>query len=73
MKKHFKILIENTGKFWTNDKYYVTTEIYDLNLLTEDEFKEITGMSLNELKTKSRREIIDSIVPMSNSGTFKCD
>ena len=51
----------------------MTIETYDLELLTEEEFKEITGMSLKELKSKTRQQIIDSIIPMSNGGSFKCN
>lgn len=62
-----------TGKFWTDNNIYVTTEIYDLDLLSEEEFKEITAMSKKELKSKTRNEIIDSMIPMGNDGSFKCN
>ncbi len=62
-----------TGKFWTDNNVYMTTEIYDLDLLSENEFKELTGISLKELKTKTRQEIIDSIIPMGDIGNFKCN
>ena len=51
----------------------MTTEIFNLDLLTEQEFKEITGMSLKELKSKTRKEIIKSIVTMSDGVIFKCN
>ncbi len=60
-------------KFWTDNNIYITTEIYDLELLTENEFKEITGISLKELKSKTRQQIIDSFVPMVDGGSFKCN
>lgn len=60
-------------KFWTDNNIYITTEIYDLELLTENEFKEITGISLKELKSKTRQQIIDSFVPMLDGGSFKCN
>ena len=63
----------STGKFWNDNNVYMTIETYDLELLTEEEFKEITGMSLKELKSKTRQQIIDSIIPMSNGGSFKCN
>lgn len=62
-----------TGKFWTDNNIYITTEIYDLTLLSEYEFKEITSMSKKELKTKTRQDIIDSIIPMGSDGIYKCN
>lgn len=62
-----------TSKFWNDNNTYMTTEIFNLDLLTENEFKEITGMSLKELKSKTRKEIIKSITPMGNGGSFKCN
>jgi len=62
-----------TSKFWNDNNTYMTTEIFNLDSLTEEEFKEITGMSLKELKSKSRKEIINSITPMSDGGSFKCN
>jgi hypothetical protein len=63
-----------TNKIWYDNNEFVTTEIYDLNLLTEDEFKEITGMSKTKLQEKSRSEIIDSYIPMANSdASFECE
>lgn len=61
------------SKFWNDNRTYMTTEIFNLDLLTEQEFKEITGMSLKELKSKTRKEIIKSIIPMSDGGSFKCN
>lgn len=52
---------------------YTTTEIYNLDLLTEKEFKEITDISLKELKKKTRQEIIDSFFPITSGGNFKCN
>jgi len=51
----------------------MTTEIYNLDLLTENEFKEITGMSIKDIKSKTRKEIIESIIPMGEDGSFKCN
>jgi hypothetical protein len=63
-----------TNKIWYDNNEFVTTEIYDLNLLTEEEFKEITGMSKEELQEMSRSEIINSYVSMVNSDSnFKCE
>ena len=64
-----------TSKVWYDNEKFMTTEIYDLSLLSEDEFKEITGMSKKELQNKSRSEIIESIVPMggSSNSSFKCE
>jgi hypothetical protein len=62
-----------TNKVWYDGNEFVTTEIYDLNTITEDEFKEMTGMSKTELQKKSRSEIIDSYLPIVNSdASFKC-
>lgn len=60
-------------KIWIDNNTYTTTEIYNLDLLTEKEFKEITGISLKELKTKTRQEIIDSFFPITSGGNFKCN
>ncbi len=60
-------------KFWTDNNIYITTEIYDLELLTENEFKEITGMSIKNLKSRTRQQIIDSMIPMGDGGSFKCN
>jgi hypothetical protein len=63
-----------TNKIWYDSNEFITTEIYDFNLLTEEEFKEITGMSKTELQEMSRSEIIDSYIPMINSNaSFKCE
>ena len=62
-----------TSKFWKDDNTYMTTEIYNLDLLTENEFKEITGMSLKDIKSKTRKDIIESIIPMGEDGSFKCN
>jgi uncharacterized protein YkuJ len=63
-----------TNKIWYDSNEFIATEIYDLNLLTEEEFKEITGMSKTKLQEMSRSEIIDSYIPMINSNaSFKCE
>lgn len=62
-----------TGKFWNDNNIYITTEIYNLNLLSEEEFKEITFMSKKDLKSKTRQDIIDSIIPMGNGGNYICN
>ena len=63
-----------TSKVWTDNKKVVTTEISNLDLLSEAEFKELTGMSKKELQSKNRDEIIESIIPFTSeeSTIFEC-
>lgn len=63
-----------TSKVWTDNKKVVTTEISNLDLLSEAEFKELTGMSKKELQSKNRDEIIESIIPYvtDESTNFEC-
>ena len=64
-----------TSKVWTDNKKVVTTEISNLDLLSETEFKELTGMSKKELQSKNRNEIIESIIPYitDESVNFECN
>ena len=62
-----------TGKFWTDSNIYVTSEIYNLDLLSEKEWKELTMFSKKDLQTKTRQEIIDSILPVTKGKTFHCN
>ncbi|MBE6147761.1 MAG: hypothetical protein E7168_05495 [Firmicutes bacterium] len=63
-----------TSKVWTDNKKVVTTEISNLDLLSETEFKELTGMSKKELQSKNRDEIIESIIPFTSEENtiFEC-
>ena len=82
MQMHIRICLKKnnnkykgaTSKFWTDNNIYMTTEIYNLDLLSEQECKELTTFSKKDLKSKTRKEIIDSFIPMINdSETFKCN
>ena len=44
------------------------------DLLSEAEFKELTGISKKELQSKNRDEIIESIIPFTSeeSTIFEC-
>ena len=53
------------SKIWFDNQNYTTIDIYDLDILTEDEMKELTNISIKEMKKQSRKEIIDSVLPMS--------
>ncbi len=60
------------SKIWYDNNTYTTYEIFDLNLLSEEEMKELTGLSIKELKNKSSDELKDSIIPFS-SDEFSCE
>ena len=62
------------SKVWTDNKKVVTTEISNLDLLSETEFKELTGMSKKEFQSKNRDEIIESIIPFTSEENtiFEC-
>ena len=66
----YKGIIQN---IWTDGNVRVSTEIYNLDIMTEDELNSDAGFLVKDLKTKTRDEIIDSIKPMGESGTFKCN
>ena len=59
------------AKIWYENDTYTTTEIFDLDRLTETEMKDLTGISIKELKNTSREELINTIVPTS-SFKFTC-
>ena len=59
--------------FWTDNNTRLTTEVYYLDLMTEEDYSSQLGNLVKDLKDKSRQEIIDSIVPMSDGDTFKCN
>ena len=52
---------------------YDYPEIYNLDLLSEKEWKELTMFSKKDLQTKTRQEIIDSILPVTKGKTFHCN
>ncbi len=79
---NYEKIISNTNKkyegaiskVWTDNKKVVTTEISNLDILSETEFKELTGISKKELQSKNRDEIIESIIPFGEESTkFECE
>ena len=50
----------------------ITLESYYVDLFSEEEFKEAIMMSKEELQSKSRKEIIESIVPMGDNVNYSC-
>lgn len=60
-------------KFWTDYNTCVTMEIFNFDLLSDEEFQETMYMSRSKFKELSRQDIIDSFVPMMNDGTFECN
>lgn len=46
-------------------------ETFDLELLSEDEFNQLTGQSIKELQQMNRKEIIESVIPMGVDGEPK--
>lgn len=59
------------SKIWFEDDAYTITEIFDLERLTESEMKNLTGISIKEIKNQSRDELKKAIIPMSSS-SFYC-
>lgn len=59
------------AKIWYENDTYTTTEIFDLDRLKENEMRDLTGISIKELKNTSRDELINTIVPTS-SFKFTC-
>ena len=59
------------AKIWYENDAYTTTEIFDLDRLKENEMRDLTGISIKELKNTSRDELINTIVPTS-SFKFTC-
>lgn len=48
------------AKIWYENDTFTTIEIFDLDRLTETEMKDLTGISIKELKNKSREELINT-------------
>lgn len=59
--------------FWTDNNIRITTEVYYLDLMTEEDYNSTLGKMVKGLKEKSRQEIIDSIIPIGENATFKCN
>ena len=57
-----------TLKVWYDNDSYTTIETFYLNLLTEEEMKHLTGLSIKELKIQYREELKNSIIPISANG-----
>lgn len=62
-----------TSKVWHDNNTFITTDIFDINSLSEKEFKELLGMSKKELQKKTRKEIIDSIDIMGEVTDYFCE
>ncbi len=60
-------------KYWTDYETSVTLEIFNFDLLSDEEFEETMFMSRSKFKELSRQDIIDSFMPMMNDGTFECN
>ncbi|MBQ7140925.1 MAG: hypothetical protein IJO32_05420 [Bacilli bacterium] len=60
-------------KVWTDGNVRISSEIYNLDIMTEADFNSETGLLVKDLKSKTRQQIIDSINPMGENGTFKCN
>ena len=58
------------SKIWYDDNTFITYDIFDLNLLSEEEMKEITGLSIKELKSKSRDELKENIIYFASDEFF---
>ena len=54
-----------SSKVWYDDDSYTTIETFYLDLLTEDEMKHLTGLSIKDLKNQSREELKNSIIAFS--------
>ena len=56
-----------SSKIWYDDDSYTTIETFYLDLLTEDEMKHLTGLSIKDLKNQSREQLKNSIIPISGN------
>lgn len=61
-----------SGKVWHDNEKMITLETYYLELFSEEEFQEALMMSKEELQSKTRKEIIESIVPMGDNVNYSC-
>ena len=61
-----------SGKIWNDSEKMITLESYYVDLFSEEEFKEALMMSKEELQSKNRKEIIESIVPMGDNSMYSC-
>ena len=62
-----------SSKVWFDDNTYTTIETFYLDYLSNKETKLLTGYEKEKLKKLSRKEIKESIIPMSNGGKFSCN
>ena len=62
-----------SGKIWHDNEKMITLESYYVDLFSEEEFKEAIMMSKEELQSKNRKEIIESIVPMGDNSKYSCN
>lgn len=53
-------------KFWTDYNKYYVIDIFNFDLLSDEEFEEVMYMSRSKFKELGRQDIIDSFVPMMN-------
>lgn len=66
----YKGIIQNV---WTDGKIRVSSEIYNLDIMTEEDYNSDAGIFVKELKNKTRKQIIESITPMGESKIFECN
>ncbi len=61
-------------KYWFDEEKFVTMDIYMLPLMSDEEFKQATGMTKKGFEKQTKQEVIDSIIVMGQEGTtFHCE
>lgn len=61
-------------KYWFDEEKFVTMDIYMLPLMSDEEFKQATGMTKKDFEKQTKQEVIDSIIVMGQEGTaFHCE
>lgn len=66
----YKGIIQNV---WTDGKVRVSTEIYNLDIMNDEDFNSDAGLLVKDLKSKTRQQIIESINPIGENGSYKCN
>lgn len=67
-----KKYVGSLGKIWYDNKKFITIETYHLDILSEEEFKQLTGMSKKEIQATNRQELIDLIIPIGETSNYSC-
>ena len=52
-------------KVYIKDNNYIIMDIYNIDFMKDEDFKKLMFISKEEFKSKSRKEIKDSVVPIS--------